>query len=55
MEYQGYEIAQDEDGTWRASVGDKVVAVGLSTQEVAQLAVDGRRRNRERLGLDPVG
>lgn len=55
MDYQGYKITKDTDGTWRAAVGDKVVVVGCSTKEVAQEHVDGRRRLRTVKGLEPAG
>lgn len=55
MEYEGYEVSQDEDGTWRVEIGDKVIGVGYSSQETAQESVDARRRRRLFIGRDPVG
>lgn len=55
MEYEGYEIIEDGDGTFRVVIGDKVVGVGYSTEETAQEAVISRRRRRTILSKDPVG
>lgn len=55
MEYEGYEITADEDGTYRVVIGDKVVGVGYSSEETAQEAVISRRRRRTILGKDAVG
>lgn len=55
MEYEGYEIVEDGDGTFRVTIGDKVVGVGYSSAETAQESVDARRRRRTILGKDPVG
>jgi hypothetical protein len=55
MEYLGYTITQDEDNTFRITVGEKVVSVGLNNEDDAKLAVETRRSRRERLNLDPAG
>lgn len=55
MEYEGYEITADEDGTFRVVIGGKVVGVGYSSEETAQEAVNSRRRRRQVLGKEPVG
>lgn len=53
--YNGYKITKDKDGTYRVAVGDKVVNVGLRSEEYAKLAVDARRTKRARMGLEPAG
>jgi hypothetical protein len=41
--------------TFKVSIDDKVIAVGLPTMEAAKNAVDRRHKGRTRAGRDPIG
>ena len=55
MEYEGYTIEPVDGDGYKISVGEKVVAVGLPSEEVATQAILKRRAIRQRMGLNPVG
>lgn len=67
MTYEGFTIEPVTEQTldhdklpvdeisYKVSVGDKLVAVGLPNEDVAKSVIDQRRAKRTRAGLDPVG
>lgn len=71
MKYQGYTITAVKEKTlepqgdaekppvnvtsYSVSIGDKVVAAGLPTSEMAKKAINSRRKARSRAGRDPEG
>lgn len=55
MTFEGYTIAKEDDGTYKVSVGDKVVNRYLSSNDAAKQAVRTRIEKRRAKGLEPAG
>lgn len=71
MEYQGYSIDKITEKTlepggdskkppvdaisYKVSVGEKIVAVGLPNTDAAKRVIETRRKVRTRAGFDPEG